>query len=168
MSGPGWHLAAFMKWPVCPVVMVACDWLWQQLDLGAHEPQVLVAPEGIGVADGAPHPWVQDPFLSPDSALHLVFPRGSGQPQGKAVGGLACGSDCPLTPARSSSLKVAPCLTRARASPPDFVNAAVGVPCGVSQLREGSAACLPVERAGRKGREPRGHPGGSGGSLAGG
>ena len=61
--------------------MVACDWLWQQLDLGAHEPQVLVAPEGIGVADGAPHPWVQDPFLSPDSALHLVFPRGSGQPQ---------------------------------------------------------------------------------------
>lgn len=55
-AGPGWHLAAFMKRPVRPLVMVACDWLWQQLDLGAHEPQVLVAAEGIGVADGAPPP----------------------------------------------------------------------------------------------------------------
>ena len=56
LSGPGWHLVAFTKWPVLPVVMWACDWLWQQLDLGAHKPHVLVTPEGIGVADGAPPP----------------------------------------------------------------------------------------------------------------
>ena len=56
LSGPGWHLVAFTKWPVLPVVMGAREWLWQQLDLGAHEPHMLVTPEGIGVADGAPPP----------------------------------------------------------------------------------------------------------------
>ena len=38
------------------LVMGACDWLWQQLDLGAHKPHVLVTPEGTGVADEAPPP----------------------------------------------------------------------------------------------------------------
>ena len=56
LSGPGWHLVAFTKWPVLPVVMGAREWLWQQLDLGAHEPHMLVTPEGIGVEDGAPPP----------------------------------------------------------------------------------------------------------------
>lgn len=46
-----------------------------------------------------------------------------------------------FTPAPSES-EGGPCLTRARhPSTLDFVNTAVGVPCGVSQLQEGSDAC---------------------------
>lgn len=47
------QFAQWLWWP---------DWLWQQLDLGTHEPQVLVAPEGIGVADGAPPPLGAGPL----------------------------------------------------------------------------------------------------------
>ena len=59
------------------------SWTW-----GPTNPKCLSLLKGLESQMGLPHPWVQDPFLSPDSALHLVFPRGSGQPPGEGGGGL--------------------------------------------------------------------------------
>lgn len=59
--------------------------LWQ-LDLGAHEPQVLVAAEGIGVEMGHPTPsQVQQAFLLPDSAAFWCSP-GLRAPPGEGDG----------------------------------------------------------------------------------
>lgn len=90
--------------------MVRADWdrLWQQLELGTHESQVLVTPKGSEVTDS---PWLlRQASPSTDSAPGWVAPRGPGSPQGG--GGPECHAHLP-----SGGLKVAPSLAEDGAAP---------------------------------------------------
>lgn len=101
----------FSQWLWGPVTGSGSGWTWRPMT-----PTCSSLLKGLQSQMGHPHPRLQQAFLTQHRAW--CSPGARGSPQGKAVGGLACGSDCPLTPAPSSSLKVAPCLTGARACPP--------------------------------------------------
>lgn len=72
----------FSQWLWGPVTGSGSSWTW-----GPTNPTCSSLLKGLESQMGHPHPWLQQAFLT-DSAPHLVFPRGSGQPPGEGGGGL--------------------------------------------------------------------------------
>ena len=78
----GLHKMASSPWLWGPVTGSGSSWTW-----GPTNPTCSSLLKGLESQMGHPHPWLQQAFLT-DSAPHLVFPRGSGQPPGEGGGGL--------------------------------------------------------------------------------
>lgn len=72
----------FAQWLWGPVTGSGSSWTW-----GPTNPTCSSLLKGLESQMGHPHPRLQQAFLT-DSAPHLVFPRGLGQPPGEGSGGL--------------------------------------------------------------------------------
>ena len=90
----------------------------------------------VGAGDSRPPGSPPGPVLFVECCRYV----GPWQTRGKAVVGLACGPDCPLTPAPSSSLKVAPSLSKGGACPLFCERCSAGSPWGPSA--PGGQRCL--------------------------